>query len=73
VIDLEKGDWAIASFDITNLYGPQADWLNGLGGPIDGMLRQYVALPATCIVKVPKSTKLSWAQLASLVCTGTTA
>lgn len=64
---------AIANFDVTNLYGPQQDWLNGLGGPIDGMLRQYIALPATCIVKIPATTSLTWGQLASLVCTGTTA
>ncbi|KAK4580457.1 hypothetical protein LTR86_000660 [Recurvomyces mirabilis] len=70
---LKKGDWAISNFDITNLYGPQQNWLNGLGGPIDGVLRQYIAVPATAIVKIPSSTKLSWSQLASLVCTGTTA
>jgi len=49
------------------------DWLNGLGGPKDGVLRQYIAIPATAIVKIPSTTKLSWSQLASLVCTGTTA
>ncbi|KAK3671654.1 hypothetical protein LTR78_008387 [Recurvomyces mirabilis] len=73
VQDLKKGDWAISNFDVTNLYGPQPNWLNGLGGPIDGVLRQYIAIPATAIVKIPSSTKLSWSQLASLVCTGTTA
>ena len=36
------------------------------------MLRQYVAVPASAIVLVPQSTTLSWAQLAGLVCTGTT-
>lgn len=70
---LQKGDWAIANFDITNLYGAQKDWLNGLGGPIDGMLREYATIPASAIVKIPKTTKLSWSQLAGLVCTGTTA
>ena len=50
---IEKGDYALSNFDVTNLYGPQQDWLNGLGGPIDGMLRQYIALPATSIVKIP--------------------
>ena len=73
VSGLQKGDWAIANFDISNLYGPQQDWEHGLGGPIDGMLRQYAALPASAIVKIPKTTKLSWGQLAGLVCTGTTA
>ena len=51
----------------------QQDWTNGLGGPIDGMLRQYIAVPASAIVKIPKTSKLSWTQLAGLVCTGTTA
>ena len=73
VSNIEKGDWAIANFDISNLYGPQQDWLHGLGGPIDGALREYLPVPASAIVKIPKTTKLSWAQLAGLVCTGTTA
>jgi len=37
------------------------------------MLRQYIALPSTAIVKIPSTTTLSWGQLAALVCTGTTA
>ena len=73
VTSLQKGDWAIANFDITNLHGPQADWEHGLGGPIDGVLREYVAIPETAIIKIPKTTKLSWGHLASLVCTGITA
>ncbi|EME80764.1 uncharacterized protein MYCFIDRAFT_189177 [Pseudocercospora fijiensis CIRAD86] len=73
VYGFEKGDFAIANFDPTNQFGPQKDWENSLGGPIDGVCRPYVALPASAIVKIPKSTKLSWPQLAGLVCTGTTA
>ncbi len=60
VQDISKGDYAISNFDISNIYGAQQDWLHGLGGPIDGMLRQYVTLPATAIVKVPKTTTMSW-------------
>lgn len=37
------------------------------------MLRQYVAVPANAVLKIPKSAKFTWPQLASLVCTGTTA
>jgi len=37
------------------------------------MLRQYVVIPASAIVKIPQTTQLSWTQLAGLVCTGTTA
>lgn len=69
----QKEDWVIANFDISNHFGPQRDWNNGLGGPIDGVARQYVTLPASSIVKIPKTTKLSWPQLAAMVCTGTTA
>lgn len=57
---------------MTNYYGAQQDWENGLGGPIDGVLREYVAIPAAAIVKIPQTTKLSWGHLASLVCTGIT-
>lgn len=70
---ISVGDYAIANFDITNLYGPQQDWEHGLGGPIDGCLREYIAVPAASVVRIPKTTTLSWPQLAGLVCTGTTA
>ncbi|KAH7060680.1 hypothetical protein B0J12DRAFT_649719 [Macrophomina phaseolina] len=71
--DLAKGDTVVGTFDPTNLYGPQQSWRNGQGGPIDGVLRQYVVLPADAIVKVPREAGLSFAQWASLVCTGVTA
>lgn len=73
VTSFAKEDIVIANFDTTHQYGPQPDWENGLGGPVDGVARQYITLPASSVVKVPKATKLSWAQLAALVCTGTTA
>lgn len=69
----EVGDKVVSNFDITNLYGPQQHWEGGLGGPIDGVLREYVALPYEAVVKAPSSLKVSWELLASLVCTGTTA
>jgi NADPH:quinone reductase-like Zn-dependent oxidoreductase len=67
------GDLVIGNFDPVNLYGPQKDWNNGLGGPVDGVLREYVALPGASIVKIPSGTGASTAECASLVCTGTTA
>lgn len=73
VTDLEEGDYAIGNFDISNMYGPQQDWEHGQGGPIDGVLREYVVLPASAAVKIPRTTRLQWTELASLVCTGTTA
>ncbi|KAF2166296.1 hypothetical protein M409DRAFT_23486 [Zasmidium cellare ATCC 36951] len=73
VTTLTKGDKVIANFDISNTFGPQQDWLHGLGGPIDGALQQYIALPASAIIKIPEKTPLTYPHLASLVCTGTTA
>lgn len=72
VKELNVGDRVVASFDITNLYGPQRDWDNGQGGPIDGVLRQYVVLPASAIVKVPSDAPQTYSQWASVVCTGAT-
>lgn len=70
---LAVGDTVIGTFDSTNLYGPQQNWNHGQGGPVDGVLRQYVALPAEAVVKVPAEISLSHAQWASLVVTGVTA
>lgn len=70
---LKVGDRVISSFDLTNVYGPQQDWVHSLGGWFDGVLREYVAVPATAVVKIPDDSKLSDVQLAALVCTGVTA
>lgn len=42
------------------------------GGPIDGFLREYAAVPAEALVKVPDGSSLDYAVLASLVCTDVT-
>lgn len=73
VDDFAEGDKVIASFDLKALYGPMPDWYHGLGGTIDGVLREYVALPSSAVVRIPATTELSFAQLSTLVCTGTTA
>ena len=70
---LKVGDRVICNFDPTNLYGPQLDWNHGHGGPIDGVLRQYVAFPASAVASIPESSGLTYPQMASLVCTGVTA
>lgn len=70
---LGRGDKVIASFDLTTQYGTIDNWDHGLGGPVDGVLRQFVLLPSSAVVRVPRETSLSHAQLSSLVCTGTTA
>lgn len=67
------GDWVIANFNPVNLYGPMKDWNGGLGGPVDGVLRNYLAINANSVIKVPKESSLKASQWASLVCTGTTA
>lgn len=68
----KKGDKVVSTFDISNLYGMQRDWEHGLGGPVDGVLREYALLPAASIVKLPESS-LSFAQWACLPCAGVTA
>jgi NADPH:quinone reductase-like Zn-dependent oxidoreductase len=68
----EAGDKVVIAFDPTALYGTIPNWNNGLGGPKDGVLAEYIAVPFQSVVKLPEST-LSDAQWASLVCTGTTA
>ncbi|KAL4811063.1 NAD(P)-binding protein [Aspergillus unguis] len=70
----EAGDKVVITFDVTNLYGPQRDWNNGHGGPIDGMLREYITVPASSVVKIPQSGKQqTYSEWSSLVCTGVTA
>ncbi|EGZ11309.1 hypothetical protein PHYSODRAFT_318082 [Phytophthora sojae] len=69
----ELGDKVITNFDVSNLYGPQQDWAHSLGGMLNGVLRQFVALPAHVLTKMPKDSTLSFVQMASLVCTGVTA
>ncbi|RAK95310.1 zinc-dependent alcohol dehydrogenase family protein [Aspergillus ibericus CBS 121593] len=72
VRDLVKGDRVVVSFDIAHMYGPQKDFLTGQGGGVDGVLAQYIARPASSVVKVPASAPQSYSELASLVCTGVT-
>ena len=70
---LSVGDLVVPTFSPGNLYGPMKDWLGGLGGPLDGVLRNYLSIPASSVVRVPKESSLRASQWASLVCTGTTA
>lgn len=73
VEEFRQGDKVIASFDLATQYGTIENWEHGLGGPTDGVLRQFIALPKNVVIKVPQTTSLSYSQLSSLVCTGTTA
>lgn len=72
VLGLAEGDVVLGSFDVFTLYGPLKSWDHGLGGPIDGVLRQYITLPGKSVVKVPSAESLSFPQWATLPCTGVT-
>ncbi|KAK2755938.1 hypothetical protein FQN54_005734 [Arachnomyces sp. PD_36] len=73
VKDIAVGDHVIATLDFTNLFGPQEGWLNGQGGPVDGVLREYLAVPGASAVKFPKESPQSFAEWSTLVVTGVTA
>ncbi|KAK2775455.1 hypothetical protein FQN53_003140 [Emmonsiellopsis sp. PD_33] len=73
VKNLAKGDRVVGTFDPTNLFGQQMDWLNGQGGPVDGVLREYITLPAIAVVKLPENSPQGFSEWSTLVCTGVTA
>ncbi|RKU44502.1 hypothetical protein DL546_005390 [Coniochaeta pulveracea] len=73
VKDIQKGDKVIVNFDLKTLSGNIVGWSASQGGPVDGVLRQHVSVPSAFVTKIPYDTKLSYSQLASIVCTGTTA
>ncbi|KAF2015373.1 NAD(P)-binding protein [Aaosphaeria arxii CBS 175.79] len=74
VTDFSLGDRVVAAFDPTILYGPRQGLGAGLGGMVDGVLRAFVALPSTCVVRIPEDEgEQRWGEWASLVCTGVTA
>ena len=68
----KKGDKVVSTFDISNHFGTQKDWKHGLGGPIDGGLREYLTVPAPAVVKLPESS-LTFAEWACIPCAGVTA
>lgn len=70
---IRVGDRVIANFALDNVYGTLKSQQYTLGGGADGTLRQYAAIPAQAITKIPAHCDLDFVQLASLVCTGATA
>ncbi|RAL07385.1 zinc-dependent alcohol dehydrogenase family protein [Aspergillus homomorphus CBS 101889] len=66
------GDRGLATFELANLYGQQANWENGQGAPTDGVLREYISIPAASVVKIPKDSPQSFSEWSALVCTGVT-
>ncbi|KAH8548514.1 hypothetical protein BGW37DRAFT_176185 [Umbelopsis sp. PMI_123] len=72
VTKFKKGDRVISNFMQDTLYGPVENWNQGLGGPMDGVLQEYAVFPEHGLVKIPKESKMSNSEAASLVCTGVT-
>ncbi len=73
VADLRRGDRVAGIFMQNWLDGAPtaAKYKGALGGDIDGMAAQYVALPAAGVVRVPEY--LSFAEAATLPCAAVTA
>lgn len=72
VTDVRVGDRVITSFNLTHVAGPLTDMSHALGGSVDGVLREYMAVPAQSVSRVPSDCTLSYVQLASLVASGVT-
>lgn len=74
VTKFKKGDRAAANFNVAHLRGSftaKADASFALGGPAQGVLSQYVVLPAAGLVHIPQS--LSYEEAATLPCAAVTA
>lgn len=65
------GDAIVSIISPTLLYGSMKHASDSFGGPVDGMLRQYIVLPAHIVIKLPE-TSHGFAQWAALVGTGST-
>lgn len=68
------GDAVLVAPTMSQIYGSvkAGDTANTFGGSKDGVLREYITLPAHVVIKLPKSTH-NFAEWASLVGTGSTA
>jgi hypothetical protein len=65
------GDSVIPPVSASYLYGSFKEGVDAYGSVEDGMLREYVVLPAHILVKLPKSA-VSFNQWATVGCTGAT-
>lgn len=65
------GDPVTAAIDPTYLYGAFKHYTGTLGGYRDGVLREYIVLPAHAVVKLPTSSH-DFSQWASLPSVGST-
>jgi NADPH:quinone reductase-like Zn-dependent oxidoreductase len=73
--DLTEGftirDKLIAPINLSLLYGPCKDVSATSGGPKDGVTREFIALPAHAIIKLPKPSH-SFSDWAAVIPTGST-
>lgn len=69
----QLGDRVVIPFMPSWLDGPfsQAHFASALGGAVDGVLRQQIAVSGACLVRIPDS--MSFAQAATLPCAAVTA
>lgn len=68
----QVGDRVLSLFLQSTLYGSLKDHNSSLGGSLDGVLQQYRVFPEHGLVKLPKESKMTDSEAASLVCAGTT-
>ncbi|KIW76893.1 hypothetical protein Z517_09337 [Fonsecaea pedrosoi CBS 271.37] len=71
VVSFTEGEWAIAPVSLDIVYGPVRDGASSLRGIEDGVLRQYLTLPAGSAIRLPKS-NLGPNEWAATVTTGYT-
>lgn len=72
VQDFAIGDYVTAPVSLIVLYGPVKDEDNSLGGSVDGVLQQYITLPAYATIKLPKSSAHTFTEWAAMVTTAYT-
>ncbi|KUJ20620.1 NAD(P)-binding protein [Mollisia scopiformis] len=72
VTGFEVGDRVIPPVSASYLYGAFKEGVDAYGSVEDGMLREYVVLPAHIVVKLPTGAKIGFREWAAVVCTGAT-
>ncbi|KAJ5779563.1 zinc-containing alcohol dehydrogenase [Penicillium paradoxum] len=70
VYGFAEGDRVVICYDQATQYGPLKSWGQGLGGPVDGVMREYICVPAHTVVKIPEYSTLTYARWASVACVG---
>jgi NADPH:quinone reductase-like Zn-dependent oxidoreductase len=65
-----EGDRVVIAYDQETRIGPIKTWDHGLGGPIDGVMREYISVPAHAVAKIPGYSHLCYARWASVASVG---